>query len=810
MEVTVYKTHYEVEHGWTMNVDDILNRIKQQEHNKHLEIITQLRNLPNQDQEKELKKQLPLICWSGTFLKRTDNDCIKHSGLICLDFDDESFDTIMQKKKFIYAAFISPTGTGVKVLVRIPEIIKDHGDYYLSLADYFGLPSIDEKCKNISRGCYLSYDANLYHNPDAPVFYNLLPKNEVKYEKSKSRNPYYLNNDDKTIERLIKQHENEFTQGNRNNAAYILACEFNRFGILEHVALNNMLQFISEGFSESEIKRTIRSAYQTNSHEFKTKIFKDNTIINKVKSWIKNKIPNDEIKNNLKKEDNLTLEQAEQALNDATEDTINEFFWSINKNSVNIDHDKLHKWYEENNIYRYIINKKGDWILIKNHNCHIEELSIPSLKQYLLNYLEDNKEHCPSWVKSQLIKKLTREFLVPTILEWMKPIDLKWLRDTRDTAYFFYNNNWIKITTDGIKKIENFKGEDGNIWQEQVTDRNIIILDDLDLVQKSEFFIFIWNIITGINGNDFNNLTEEDKQPYIDRFHQSCRTIGYILHNFKDPANPRAVILTDEVISENPEGGVGKGVFLKGISKIKNVVTMDGKSFNTSKSFVYQRVTLATQIIALEDVRRDFNFENIFSTITEGIVVERKLQDEIQIPYELSPKFMITSNYVVKGQGASHERRRIEIELKQYYKPNFSPRDEFGHNLYDDWQFTTDENNDPLTQWNLFDNFMMYCVHQYLVYGVAKPVNKNLSLKKLKNHVPDTFIEWITDKKIEFGIYYELSVICNEFRSIDHDSAKETNRKISGWIKEYCNYKKWRYHTKTTNSGTNFMIEIEN
>ena len=82
MEVSVYKTHFEVEHGWTMNVEDMLNRIKDEQHNKHLDVISKLRALPSDDEEKELKKQLPLICWSGTFLKRTDKDCSKHSGLI--------------------------------------------------------------------------------------------------------------------------------------------------------------------------------------------------------------------------------------------------------------------------------------------------------------------------------------------------------------------------------------------------------------------------------------------------------------------------------------------------------------------------------------------------------------------------------------------------------------------------------------------------------------------------------------------------------------------------------------------------------
>ena len=199
----------------------------------------------------------------------------------------------------------------------------------------------------------------------------------------------------------------------------------------------------------------------------------------------------------------------------------------------------------------------------------------------------------------------------------------------------------------------------------------------------------------------FSNYDADIQAPLTERFHHMCRTIGYILHKFKDPANPRAVILTDEVISDNPEGGVGKGVFLKGLSKIKNTVTMDGKLFKPNKNFLYQRVTLATQIIALEDVLRDFPFEMMFSTITEGIEVERKNLQPIYIEFEDSPKLIITSNYIIKGQGASHERRRIEIELKQYYKPDFTPRDEFGHNLYDEW--SADE-------WNLFDNFMMWCV----------------------------------------------------------------------------------------------------
>jgi hypothetical protein len=798
MEVSVYKTHYEVEHGWTMSVEDMLNRIKNQEQNKHLDIISKLRSLPTEAEEKELKKHLPLICWSGTFLKRTDKDCIKHSGLICLDFDDESFDSIMQKKEYIYAAFISPTATGVKVLVRIPENIKDHGEYYLSLSDYFGLETIDEKCKNISRGCYLSFDPNMYFNPDAPIFYKLLPKKEVKYEKQQARNPYYVNSEDKIIERLLKQHSAEFSKGNRNNACYILACEFNRFGIGESQAVYQTLQFADEGFNESEIRRTIKSAYAANAHEFKTKSFTDSTIVNKAENLFRNKFTRDEVIETLQKEDNVSQEVANEAANEAKNKIDESLFWKVNaRGQVSIDNTILEQWYEKNFIYRFMITDK-DWIMIHDDNCHISEISIADIKGKIKQYMKDNM--CEEFIKSQVIRKLNNEYLRDSQLEWITPKTIKWLRDERTTAYFFYQNYWVVIDKDSIKTVDKSLTLPGYIWEDQVIKRSIELIGNPDELVKSEFCRFIWNITTGTTPEKYELLDDDIKENINQRFHAMCRTIGYILHNFKDPAVPRAVILTDEVISDNPEGGVGKGVFLKGLSKIKNMVTMDGKAFNPNKSFVWQRVTLSTQVIALEDVNRMFDFEKQFSMVSEGIEVEKKNKDSFYIHYPESPKLIITSNYIIQGSGASHERRRIEIELKQYYKPNFSPRDEFGHNLYDDWSDT---------EWNLFDNFMMWCVQQYLLHGVAKPVNKNLSLKKLKNAVPDTFIEWFKLKEYEHGVYHELGTLANEFRAIDHDCAKVTNRKISGWIKAYCEYWKWEYFTKTTSNGAHFILNPE-
>ena len=101
---------------------------------------------------------------------------------------------------------------------------------------------------------------------------------------------------------------------------------------------------------------------------------------------------------------------------------------------------------------------------------------------------------------------------------------------------------------------------------------------------------------------------------------------------YKNLAYCPATILNDEVISDNPEGGTGKGLFMSGISKMKKVVVIDGKSFNFERSFAYQLVSADTQILCFDDVSKHFNFERLFSVVTEGLTLEKKNKDAIKIP----------------------------------------------------------------------------------------------------------------------------------------------------------------------------------
>jgi hypothetical protein len=248
-----------------------------------------------------------------------------------------------------------------------------------------------------------------------------------------------------------------------------------------------------------------------------------------------------------------------------------------------------------------------------------------------------------------------------------------------------------------------------------VIDRNFNICD---VTGNCDFKKFISNI----NGGDERRVETMES------------TIGFLMHGYKNLSFCPAVILNDEVISDNPEGGTGKGLVMNALSNMKKLVVIDGKSFNFEKSFPYQLVSADTQILCFDDVKKHFDFERLFSVITEGLTLEKKNKDAIKIPFIKSPKVTITTNYAIKGAGNSFARRKWELELHQYYTMSFTPRDDFGKMMFGDW------NDDD---WCEFDNYMINCLRFYLAKGLVKSKFVNLKIRQLSAETCHEFIEWV-------------------------------------------------------------------
>lgn len=113
--------------------------------------------------------------FSGVFVSRSDRNIIRHSGLMCLDFDhianlEDVFNSLLADEYFeTQMLFRSPSGDGLKWVVAIDDIDKTpHGEYFNAISCYIGKTygiGIDSAGKDVSRACFLPYDPDAFINP---------------------------------------------------------------------------------------------------------------------------------------------------------------------------------------------------------------------------------------------------------------------------------------------------------------------------------------------------------------------------------------------------------------------------------------------------------------------------------------------------------------------------------------------------------------------------------------------------------------------------------------------------------------------
>ena len=356
-------------------------------------------------------------------------------------------------------------------------------------------------------------------------------------------------------------------------------------------------------------------------------------------------------------------------------------------------------------------------------------------------------------------------------LTLLSTIDIYFVEDNKTTSYLYYKNCAIKVTKDNVEIID-YIDLNGFVWKDHVIDRafNKCSIDGCDYTK------FIHNIC----GNE------------PDRIKSMESTIGFLMHGYKNLSYCPAVILNDEVISDNPEGGTGKGLFMNALQHMKKVVTIDGKSFTFERSFAYQLVSADTQILVFDDVKKNFDFERLFSVVTEGLTLEKKNKDAIKIPFSKSPKISITTNYAIKGAGNSFARRKWELELHQYYNKNFTPLDEFGKLMFSDWD--DDE-------WCMFDNYMINCLQEYLDTGLVRSKFVNLKIRQLSAETSHDFIEWCglvdnieSDRTIDTHVKYYKQDLYFDFVSEYPDYGPKSKMTISRtkfykWLNSYAIFK---------------------
>lgn len=761
---------------FSLTITDVYERIK--EGNPILiDKINIIRTTEDKELRDKTKNSLLAIMFNGVFIERTDNSLEEHSGCCILDFDKYPNDEVMNiererlmNDKHVLMVFTSPSGNGLKALIRIPKSSKlEHKRRFNAFRKYFESDYFDEKNCNVSRVCFESYDPNIYLNQFCEEFTEI--EEEKGFSYSEKVPSIILRDESKIIERILKfDFKGNFEEGNRNNYILKLAMSFSEYGISQDTAEGYILNnYVIGDFSENEALTTIKSAYRKTN--FDSKYFEDFTTVKNIQNKIKSGINLDDIQKQLNVDKEIVNEIKCQLVE--SED----IFWNVqvNKNggeTITIEPYKYASFLVKNGFNKYYPETSENPTFVRVKENKVRLSSATQIKDFVLNYLLD-KGLINVWNYCSKSPYLFNE----SHLNMIDSINLKMLSDEKDKAYIPFENGVVKVTSNNTELL-NFIDVDGYIWENQIINREFKKVNDYT--------------------NDFQDFVKKVSANDEERTKSLELTLGYLIHSYKDKTDQKAIIFNDQEIDDNPNGGSGKSLVLTSLSNFRKLIKIDGKAFDPKKSdFVYQRVNLDTQILAFDDVKKNFNFEQLFSLITEGITVNRKNKDEIFIPFERSPKIIITTNYVINGIGSSHERRRHEIEFYQYFNNKRSPLSEYGRLLFDSW-------NEE--DWNKFDNYFISNLQKFLKYGLSKTISINGNAKRFIQGSTKDFYDWTEEGNLPLNKrVYTVEIVALFLQ--EYKNYKELSpREFMKWVREYCDYKGYNFEKNRDQQGRYFEI----
>ena len=430
-------------------------------------------------------------------------------------------------------------------------------------------------------------------------------------------------------------------------------------------------------------------------------------------------------------------------------------FWHTTpKGTIKINFRKLKRWLHEHGYFRYeFVEGKVNFIKITNNI--VENITALDIKNFVL-YNLDQWDQDEIWNTVFENAKFKDEYL--SALDVSNP---DFLVDDRKTSWFFYQNTAIKVTSNGIENID-YSEIKGCIWKTSIIKRDFKYKD----YKASDFYRFILN------------LSASDDE----RMSSLCSGIGYLLHRFKDPSNPKGVMLYEEYLGNKPSGGTGKTLIIQATGKLRELVILDAKLYDNNNQFALQRVNPSTNIILFDDPPKNFNMETQFSSMSTGLSINKKNKPEIYLEFKKSPKYAYSSNYVFKGNSSSFKRRKFEIEIHQFYSDKHQPIDDFGREFWSE-QWTE-------LDYNMFDSCMLKNCELFLKHGLIEYNYENLDTRRIAAQTSTEFYDWACINLVE-GERYKRNEMFSKFQHDEPGSYCKTANMFYNWMREYAEFKGW-------------------
>lgn len=183
--------------------------------------------------------------------------------------------------------------------------------------------------------------------------------------------------------------------------------------------------------------------------------------------------------------------------------------------------------------------------------------------------------------------------------------------------------------------------------------------------------------------------------------------IGYLLCN----KLPRTGFRYRGFVCVNNEESTcanGKSLFARAIAELNNPAFLDGRIDRNTGLFALRGVDEHTTVAILDDIHiRQATLNRLYCICPGDWRINRKGFPELVIERELAPYLLITTNtpahrFLIHGSAI---RRFVPLAFSSFFGVENPIHKYFGHSFFSDW---------TEAQWHLFDNFMFYCVLEYL------------------------------------------------------------------------------------------------
>lgn len=506
----------------------------------------------------------------------------------------------------------------------------------------------------------------------------------------------------------------------------------------------------------------------------------------------------------------------------------------------------------------YIIEDKNsadDYALIRIIKNRVHEIKPKDIKAFFSQFLAER--YMPIPLRNMVLK--TNQ-LSDGSLANLPEAKLDFTDFDRTSQFFFFNNETWQVTA---AEIHSFKPDQVSqyVWNKEVMLHDVNLLtppftitfnkdsNDYDITindYSSPFLRFLINTSRThwkVELEDRLDKTEEEyKVEYLDKNRwrldgelltqqeiweqkqhliNKIFSIGYLLYRFKDPARAWCVFAMDNKSDEDgmSNGRSGKSLCYKILRKFMSSVTLPGRDKGlTENKHIYDRVTVHTDYILIDDASQYFDFGFFFDAVTGDINVNPKNNKSYEIPFEQAPKFCITSNFTLRKIDPSTEGRILYTVFSDYYhyqmeqseyRESRTVNDDFKKNLFSD--YTVDE-------WNFDLNLFAQCVRFFLQVPSPMKINPPMDMvtkRNLRTAVGEEFLNWASVYfSKESGNTDKLIIKKDAFEDFQKStgSYKGTINKFTASLKAWCRYESpriWSLDPKSLQNEQGRIIRKE-